>query len=433
MDTNKQKSFAQDLFRNKDYFNAEPIFKELWSSSKEQDKWLGWQYSFTLKSLGKIDEAIEVSKTVYCQDKNFSYNKNHLCWLLYEKYLKKMTHESIYDFNKSIEIAKFIIENTNQLDSKSAYEATVFRVIEILKSRNVRNYKSILFWLSKIDYNLLSDNTFTITLDNGQIREGASRKEVYFAEKTKCLEKIREFSECIIWSDLAKSNLDTFHYNNDIWIDARKYYSKCMMLTMRTEEFKLSVKAIEDLYYKKSHWSISYKLFSCYLNVNDYKCAKSWGAKALLSKDPMHLKIPLIYEMGLLYEKLGELPNAIMHFSLVKSIRDKEKWKIPTDLMEKIKKYNFDVRTESNIKELWISIVQCDKQMQQGTILKLLPDGKKGFIQAAHNKSYYFKKSSIIGGLKHNLINCEVIFRLIDSFDEKKKQNSNEAVDIIIK
>lgn len=425
---------AKTYREKKDYSNALPIYKDLWEIRVDSwNKWLGWEYADTLKKLNQIDEAIAICREVYLYNKDFKYNNDLLCWCLYEKYFKSYIENNNNSFNKLIEIAEFITMITEQKGKSSAYESTVFKVIDILKSQSNISYSKILYWIDKLDYNLLSDDVIVYTLPNNNSKEGASRKEDFFSIKTKAFEKLHKYLDCIECCNIAFEVITQFHFDNDIWLELRKYYCVCM--NSEGSDFENAINKLIQLANRKRHWVIYFKAFQCYCEKGKYKNAIVYGSKALLSNEPMDRKVKLLLDYGLALENIGDTSNAKYHFELVYHIRKQNSWSIHQMLLEKCFQYNIvdnEYKDKSFFEKFWIKNSQSNKKTIKGVVLSIMPHGKSGFIKVESGESYFFKKNSVISGLKQLRVKSNVTFCLVDSFDVKKQQKTKEAIEIIV-
>jgi tetratricopeptide (TPR) repeat protein len=426
---------AKEYRLNKQFDLAEDLYMQLWESrSHDWDKWLGWEYADTLKKIGKNDEAIQICKEVYHKWKDFKHNNDLLCWALYEKYIKRIQKDAtLQEISKAIRIAEFIVSNAKQDGKKSAYESTVFKIIDIIKNKNNINDNEILKWIDRLDYNLLTDEVMNYTLSDGLCKEGASRKEQYFSIKTKSLLRMGKYQQCIECCNQALIQINKFHYSNDVWFDTRRNY--CIAMTTENEEFELAVQNLVTLADRKKHWSIYGQVLECYMRQGNYKNAIMYGAKALLTKDPVEMKVGLLLDYGSALEKIGDIENAINHFHLSYKTRVKSSWHIPAILQDKIVVYNINESASidmSTLKRFWLDNAQAGEEMVVGKVLRIMPHGKSGFITAENKESYFFKRSSIVSGYHHLAEGKSAKFRLIESFDVKKQIKSLEAVDIVI-
>jgi tetratricopeptide (TPR) repeat protein len=426
---------AKEFRLKKQYNLAEPIYQQLWESCNDSwDKWLGWEYADTLKKLGKIDAAITICKEIYHKEKDFKYNNDLLCWTLFEKYIKKVKKDaSIQEINKAKRVGEFIVSTINQDGKKTAYESTVFKIIDLLKNQKNINDKELLKWISKLKYDILSDEVIEYNLPDGLSKEGASRKEQFFSVKTKTLIKLGEYEQCLQCCNEAMSILTKFHYSNDIWFEVRRNF--CIAMINDGDTFENAVQTILKLADRKKHWTIYGQAFECYVKNGDYKNALLVGAKALITKDPIEMKVSLLYDYGLALEKVGDIQNAIEHYYYSYITRASAEWHIPESLKEKVDLYRINELLHKDISELrrlWLDYSQRGENILSGKILRIMPHGKSGFITTETNENYFFKKTSIVSGYHCFSEGKPVRFRLVNSFDPKKQIESQEAIDIII-
>lgn len=425
------KENAKILFRNKNFIDAAIVYSKIWKSninSNKVDVWLAWEYAKTLKKLERLDEAIEVCKIVYKKDKIFKYNRDLLSWCLYEKYLKNIKNkDKVSNMDQIIKIAIFITRITEQ-DASLPYEKTTWKIINLYK--DPFNATEVDKWLCKLNVDLLEDIHYVATVNNKNI-ELASSKEKWYYLKCKSLEKLKKYEECIEMCDIALINIKKFHNNRDVWINKEK--AECL-LKLGFKEKAMSL--LLEILKRNDHWSIHEKLFQIQVELENTEDALSHAYTAALSKDPPRGKINLYFEIGKLLEMKNEFKYSLMHYYLVDKIREEEGWKKNNDLISDIERLEKCAEVNSNnlyaeLREYWL----CEKlkltNRNDGTILKLIPNGKSGFIKA-QECTYYFKITSFLSKPTRIIEGSEVTFRLIDSFDHKKGIETKEAVDILL-
>lgn len=284
-----------------------------------------------------------------------------------------------------------------------------------------------------VNCDILTEEPITYQLQDGTLKEGASRKEEYFSIKTKALEKSEKYDKCIECCKVALESISKFHYDNDIWFEVRKNYCTCMLLNGDT--FIGAINELISLSNNKKHWSIYNKIFSCYCKIGDYKNAIIFGAKALISKEPMEMKVTLLCDFAYALEVENYKTEAGNHFALVFQIRKKSGWNISPEIIAKLAEYNISDDVIINViylRSFWIELLRAAEETYAGKILSMMPHGKSGFICGDDNLNYFFKKSSVISGYNKLQIGKKVLFRIIDSIDKKKQVVSKEAVDITI-
>lgn len=222
---------AKILKNSKKYSEAIEIYTKIYDSSS--DKWLSWEYAYCLKQNKEFDKAISICKNLYNQNKTFKYNNDLLAWLLYEKYFKPSQNQySKKELNHLFEIAKFI-PNLVEQNSNSPYEKIMIATIKKIYEHSTILNRKILDLLGLINQNLLSSHPKTFKKNNREV-EYQSDKEWYYSIKTKILYSEDLFNDCMACCDEAMENIETFHHNNEIWIEYRK--ALCLEKLGRTEE-----------------------------------------------------------------------------------------------------------------------------------------------------------------------------------------------------
>lgn len=427
MDYNRET--AKSLYENGDVEKALQIYKVLWEQQigKSVDCWLGWEYACTFKKAGKIDEAIAICKKVYQENKKFKYINDLLSWCLYEKYLKdiKDTNKP-KDISQIVAIANFITHITCQ-DSKMPYEKSVWKVIKLYK--NPFNGTEINFWLDKLNVDLLSEESYCITL-NGKKIELASNKEEWYYLKCKALSNMGHFKECIKLCEIALLSGIKFHNDRDVWIEREKAHS-----IAATGDKENAVNLLKQLLLKKEHWTIYKEIFQIKAELGNYDEALFNAYTAALTRDPPRVKVNLYFDIGRVLEIKGEYECALMHYLFSKEIRKNEQWNVS----EKLQNYINRLEVKHNIitdnlfeglKKFWLNEkFKCTKRYK-GTIMRLLPNHKAGFIKS-NSESYYFRTNSVLNNnyIKESMV---VTFSLIDSIDMKKNVKTKEAIDILL-
>lgn len=424
------RKMAKQLHKDGKNAESKDIYDKLWDecNGKEIDIWLGWEYADTLKKLGYLDRAISICKLVYKKDSTFKYNNDLLSWCLYEKYFKELDiRELPKNSNQLIKIGNFITYIISQ-DPKLPYEKIIWKIIKMHK--NPFNASLIINWLNKLDVNLLSENPIIINVESKNVELASSKEEWYYL-KSKALNKLCKYKECIKLCDEAISCIKKFHNNRDIWMQKEK--AECLAKLGWEEE---AINLLKIVLIKNGHWTIYDSLFQIQIELQNYDEGLMNAYIAALSKDPPKIKVKLYYDIGRVLELKAEYKLALMHYLFCKKIRIENRWNVSNDLMSKIKKLSIKEPLDENklfvnLKKFWLSEKLKNSERIEGTIFKLMPKGKCGFIKSK-NGSFYFKNISILMSKKHLQEGMKVTFSLIDSFDKRKNVNTKEAVDILL-
>lgn len=432
---NEPRVRAKEFRKSGNYIQAVNQYRQIWESKDDHwDIWLGWEYADSLKKIGQIDEAIYICKNVYVKEKSFKYNNDLLCWCLYEKYIKNFESNSLSELQKFIEISNFITTNTIQDGKKTAYEATVFKVLKVLQQQNNVKPNNFLKWLDKLNFNLLTEDVIEYQLSNGRTKEGASRKEMYFQIKSKALQKENRYVECIECCDLAFKEIQKFHFDNQIWLDVRRQYSICMSCNDEGVSL-IAANRIVELANQKKHWSIFYTAFECFKYFKDYDKAIINASIALLSNDPLDKKINLLYQVGQLMDLLNQPVKAQRYYLLVYKIRKENVWSIPRPLTERLdtdfllSDYSIE-RLKKELRLEWTSNIKSSQENFIGVVSNIvMPKRKSGFIKK-DTESYFFNIASVISGYSKLKEGAKVSFNLIDSVHPVRKVKVKNAVNI---
>jgi len=412
---------AKDQKEQKNWQNAEVLYEKIYSP--HCDRWIAWEYSDCLKKLARLDKAISVSKELLQRDKQFCHNNIFLSWLLYEKYFKTQKDEfSSQDLNHLYEIAISITTFTAQ-DTKSAYESTVLKMLKLLKKQSNNPASKILTLLEKLDIEKLSEEVGKYE-QYGREKEYQSKKEMFFAMKSKALLDCERYAECISCCDEALSSFEQFHHDNKIWIMARKAVS--MAKTGSPDE---AILELNKAVVYKNHWSLFAKIAEIYLVKQDSQSALLYFSMAAISKDPPKMKVTLYMDMANLLHSMGDEKNSWKHLCIAKNIREKEQWIIPSQMQQLyqvlfVHQYNEMVQLYQ-LKEYWLSIIYRVLGEHSGVISKVNHGGKTGFISSQGN-SYFFRASSFFERPSFKEKE-KVTFCLIESYDIKKQRFSFEC------
>lgn len=127
----------------------------------------------------------------------------------------------------------------------------------MLKDRSSVNYKKIIELLELLDpLKLPLDNVQTIKGPNDREMELASSREVYYQDLTKAYEKTRQFEKAYTLCDKALNENSKWHYRNDLWIKARKYYCLCLA----NVDFDINIEEYKKIVEEKKFWFMYHNL-----------------------------------------------------------------------------------------------------------------------------------------------------------------------------
>lgn len=414
---------------------AELILEKLWDNSNKSNVYLLYDYGYILRNNGKSDRFIDICREYARNEiiiKN-TYIISLLCWCIYDVYIKDFEKTEETDFEEFLKEAKFIKNNCKQLTKEkehyNPYVLTVFKVIRVyLKSASV-NYKEIIKWLEALNPNELSEEVYNFQDMDGQDREMASKKEFYYQYKTKALEKLQRYEECIKVCEEAFDNIKHFHYRNHIWIKTRLYFAKCMEAD--SDNVEDEIKKYKELAYRENHWFMYHKLSLICWRYGKMKDALLYANKALTCKFEYEKMNKLLQDVALLWENKGNIVNAKIYYEASAYYRNRNGWKISEELEFEISKYNLNINNKPNVNLIQKIAKEYVKQIEgedEQTIGKIITvNGDYGFISVKGQKdNVYFKIRDILNSSLVSIGNI-VEFKMV------KTDKGYRALKIIIR
>jgi len=420
---------AEICRKNGNYNGAIELYNEVWEKENQNfNEWDSWRYSFCLRKVGKVKEALEICTQAYEQYPDFSQIKSIYSWCIFDYYIRKNSEDIRNNESEFFVFARKITNITKQ-EKFSPYEITVIKVIDYLKEKPSFPYTTIDDFLSKLDPRVLSNESFSFTDSDGIKRETASNKEKWYSLKAKVLEKQGKYQECIDVCNCALSEVNKFHYDNDVWFKNRIAVSKGK-LGLKEEAISELIKLLQY----KEHWAIQYEISQLYNEMGKQDEALNFAYDAALNGNDRKIKLPLYFHLALILKNRNEEDMAKKHILFCEKIRNENNWSIPRELMEQIKFFDLNENNESaenihkELKKYWTNKKIALITSITGEIQSILPNGKAGFISGNDSKKYYFKIKSFIGSRNDLKTGLKVSFAAKKGFDFKKGIESDEAV-----
>jgi tetratricopeptide (TPR) repeat protein len=419
---------AESFRKAKNYTAALPPYKAIWNDYHgERTKWDGWGYALCLNHFKKYDEALKICKETYELDKSFKYIKSQYAWAAYQIHILKFDLQN-GDLNELIKHGNGILKLTNDSNGDLARKETVFKIIDILEDKG--KWDEIIEWTSKLDVSNLSIEKYSHTLPNGKNILLPSPKEKWYSKKTKALEKNEKYAECL---KLTSEALQIF--GMDIWLTRRK--AICLGKTGKPDE---AIKMLKDLIVQKPEWFIYKDIADLYYMKNDLINALKYAYESSFHaiRNPKQENLwELYFTISQILKKQNSSDLAKKYCLLSGLLRLEQQWKIPQELQQYASqlgvKYESTTKSTDIIRELskdWISNKYSDAEKQNGFIKNLLGTGKSGFISSDNGKDYFFMIKNFNGKQDFCKPNAKVSFFTEMSFDKKKNQESEIAVNI---
>ncbi len=400
------------------------IYKKLCEEDKFNNQTLLARYGLALRKEDKSKEFIEICREYIKTKKiNAEFLNNVLCWCIYDEYIKKYNEDDSENFDEFLKEAQYICNNTTQLPAKehfkNPYVLTVEKVVKVYNNRNNTNYNEILKWIELLNPDMLSSEDAYIFIDkDGKDREKASHKEFYYQNKIKALEKTYQYELCYKLCEECFEKIENLHYKNEIWIESRKLYCKCMMDSQYIDEY---IKFAEE----KKLWHIYAKVSEICFRYNKLEEATIYGCKSILCSFEFQRMVKLYLTMGQLFENIGQSANAKIMYHAAAYYRNENLWNIPQELEYAIEKYDIDMTIKINrrdIEKIARNYLINKKIIRIGQITKIIQEKRCGFIKINdENDTIYFKIKDIKDGFAEK--NKYAEFEIIEYEDKKRAIN----------
>lgn len=393
--------------------------------------WDEWGYAYSLRKKGRFEEALGIIDPCFEKNPEFDQARNLYAWCLYDLNIKDFKGEpaGVAHFLEAAEqIAYISIEG----DQYSPLVRTVMKVLDYFKSKQNYPAEEVISWLDKLDPKNLAITTLKYTDQRGKQRETASDKEKWYAHRTKALLSLGHYQNCIEACEEALSELDRYHFNNDIWLKWRKAVSKGHL--GRRDEAIAELIAISK---QKNEWFVQSEIARLYYESGKPEEALRYGIDAACNQGEPEKKWKLFLLIGrILYEK-GIVEEGKKHVLLARELRNRSGWKDSEEIEEAIKEFRVEEEKGmtasvlmNDLEKYWHDAKGAYCPRSKGTIKNILPNNKAGFIEGEDGKDYYFRVSSFRGPRDRIEIGTRVSFSIEQSYDKKKERESEQATKI---
>jgi len=389
-------------------------------------------------------------------------------WLLYDKYKAENETEHPHDhpddflfeeeatdaksemihtkteLQQKIEACVVLLQNFDSAFSTNVLEFLFKQVMRTEKKRPRPAWSFVAEFCDKIDPDKLTTHCSTIeVVRKGERKEMelASAREEWFAFMSKALYETEQYERCFAVSKHALELFGQFHYNYDIWFARR--IALCKREMGKPLE---AIAELEAILKKKRDWFIRKELAGMYVEQGEYEKAFKQAIAGMAAFGDLEYKVELIEMTGDLFKHKGEEKTAYQHYMLVYLIREEEKWRIPENLLTKLRSFEGmpEYRQSDKpgllqaLKAVWnresptgnAATTSKPKTRIMGKVKKLLQpteDGRAGFItkETGGDLFFYLKK-------EHRLYD-KLISGLRVSFVEQPARNGkgDVATDII--
>jgi len=292
----------------------------------------------------KRQEAYEIFDRLFRQNpEEFrKWDRIRYCWSIYHMHIRDS-----FDEEELSEYGEMVTDIVEQEDLNEAtlcvYTQCVFKIIRFYKSDN--DWYSVLYWLDKLDPNLLDDK---------KGRKGdmiyPSRKEEYYNLKSKALLKCDEYKQCIQASVTALQTISEFALDDWVWHKFRIAKS-----LRQLDEPEAALLFLEDVLNVQDQWFVYRELAENYYALEDYDNALKSVSLGILSENILRGKENL-YHLAYNILKDSDQEFALKHAEMFVALKLETESDIPIEMDDLgIDEDNLNIKDlEQEIKNKWI-------------------------------------------------------------------------------
>lgn len=442
MDFRQLKDQAHSFRKQKQFEQALSIYERIFVEYPDEfGYWEQIGYCACLRHVGRAEEALNILRELYPklraanppEERLFSWCRNEYGWCVYDTELKNLNWEGKVDENRLFKAAKAITQLTAQ-EEFSPYERTVFRVVDYLQSKQNPNYGQILYWLDKLDPNLLTAIPTPATSVDARNPTYPSPREDWYAHRSKAFLEVGRYAECVEICTQALTTLDTFHYDRNIWL--RWYRAKSLIALNRPAE---ALADLQEVGKSKTDFFVDHEIARTHFLLNQFDDALSHAVSAALARGGLEFKWEVFLLIGEILEAKNDLDNARKHVCLAAKIRAEQGWsKMPLRLSQSIQRLQVNLNDAPDSKSLkrelleyWKRIRPLPKTEYSGVVDRIHDNGDCGWVKNDDGRRHYFKIRHFNGSPKDLQSGLRVGFNLIEKMNKKKGVMELNAIDIV--
>lgn len=364
----------------------------------------------------KYEESLNLYEQLFDENPK-EFNMRELisyCWAIYQCRVKNFTDE-----NELFDATELITELIPQADlnysNTCPYTFSVMKVLDFLYGK--KEYYNMSYWLDKLNPILLDE-----TRNNYKGRLYRSKKEKYYDYTSKSHLECAEWDLCIDICNEALDCLNSFTNNSDTWYRWR--IAKSLKELHRNDE---ALEYLNEVSKVKKDWFVFKEFAENYHILNEDEKALNYICEAILTKDPVNIKVNLYC---LAYEILDELNQdiAFRHVELCYLLKVESGAQIPDEL-EDLMIDETEIDKNQLIEEInnyWSDFKFKNQEQEYGTVSKYFEDKNFGFIMNNDDESIFFHRNEFKGDNVY--VGQLVSFYTEKSFDKSKNEESLKAV-----
>ncbi len=421
----EQRAKADDLRRNGRFEEAAHEYAALWPDG---DRWTGWGYAHCLRKLGRTSEALGVAREVQALAPDFRFGRSVYAWALYDQTRGTDILEPQH-FAAAKTIVDLMTSDEHAYTSTTPYVVTVLRVAEAWSDR--RRDVRALEWLDKLDPTRLSTEPRSQSDETGRTRELASARERYYSVRTRALERLDRWKDCLDVANRGLVECHPLHHDNDIWFRRRIALAK---LHMGHPQDALA--DLEQLAARKPVSFIQTDIAEAAWAAGDIERTYKHALQALQAPGEIHFKLGAVQLLARVLWHRREPDLARLHLALCLAVRGTMGWKPSDDLTTLGAQWSVDQAHRDpttilkELRSLWQRWNEELTPRRVGTVVRMFPHGRAGFIRSDDRQEFFFDARDCKSPRFQPAEGTRVTFITRPGFDRKRQRSTIVACDV---
>jgi cold shock CspA family protein len=416
---------AEELRKNRNYAEAEPLFATIWEASDFQDTNAGWRYVFCLRKQGKLAEALKIARQAREHGPDDRMLRSELVWTLYDAQIKPA--------QKAEDLSELLTAASEAIDAGAedlALMRIAFAVAAVAKAKG--KWQLVAEWCDKLDYRSLKTDVGSDK--SGQSEARMSDREQWFYKRIKAAIELGDWDTT---EQLAADAVETFPRNRHFRRWHATAQAECGNLTAAVAELAALCQS------GRPDWFEWHDLARYEARSGIYDDALVHAAQGALIKGEDKVKVNLYQLMGHIWMTTGELVNAARMLSLYRQVYEHNGWRVneKQEKLEAIMARKIDEAgqawldiphdTRQLVRELrpvWQDLADSKLDFRTGTVKMVNDERKFGFIQPDDGSpDVHFKFNDAPRNIARDQ---RVRFVVTERIDPKDQQVKPSAINI---
>lgn len=417
-ENNKNRILAKQFNKNKNFEKAIEIYEKLFENEKKFDDTV--EYIFCLLQNKNHAKALEISRIAY---KKFENNKKICTFYAQAIYYTQIKTDKA-DKNSFMKAAVAITKLVKPDDPYSPFQNTVLKTLDFIKNNYSQNSNLILQWCNKLKAEQLSTKQYEIEKKNSQKNiKIASQLEKWALYKANALKDLKEYTELLLFLEEIFKTETIKKSGYKIWLLRIK-----AIALQNSGNTEFAEELYSQIVLKKTDWFIIYEYSLILTQNNKNREALHKLLEQDITRTPYFAAnkiLNLIHTIIKDTDKHRFCDEISFHAAEIKKqAQNKPEKNFVSDFYTQTKKL------KELFSELRKNYAKNAGEKHYGTIIKILPGAKAGFIKQQKNGTIYFETKEYRGQARELSEGLQVSYETAESYDKKKQQKSTKAVGI---